>query len=67
MYKISVPMVSDERVREPLMLEELRKFDAQRVFLSIDVYVLDEKKRKEQLDNLRINCEYLKIWAMVGA
>jgi|LSQX01.2.fsa_nt_gb hypothetical protein len=60
MYKISVPMVSDERVRDPLMLEELRKFDAQRVFLSIDVYVLDEKKRKEQLDNLRINCEYLK-------
>ena len=62
MYKISVPVKSitlrpDDRQR---MLEELRRLDTERVFLTLGCYELDQEKRRRALDALKNNCAFFK-------
>ena len=59
-YKISVPVINDivERNGREKVFEALRSLDAQRVFLAMDCYELDEGKRRAALEALRSNCEY---------
>ena len=70
MYKISVPIMNANlkgNNREKT-LQQLRRFDAERVFISLDCYELDEKKRKEALSTLSENCHYFKQYGYeVGA
>ena len=42
------------------VLRELRRFDADRVFLAMDFYTLDEKKQKESFALLGENCAFFK-------
>lgn len=62
MYKISVPISNRfaERMGKDKLVKELRKLDAQRVFLSIGTYIMDENQRKAEIDALRDNCSYFK-------
>ena len=62
MYKISVPVTNENFIRagREETVEQLRRFDAQRVFLSVDKYETDEKKRREAMKSLAENCRYLK-------
>ena len=55
MYKISVPIVvrSCRRYTPEAMLAEVKKFDAQRVFLALGYYQLDPENRKEDIEDLR--------------
>lgn len=61
MYKISVPVVSNtlpaQGGREKF-LEELRAFDADRVFLAMGCYEFDRQKRREDLALLADNCRF---------
>lgn len=41
-------------------LEELKRFDAERVFLALDTYELDTEKRKAALAELTDNCRFFK-------
>lgn len=70
MYKISVPIMNANlkgNNREKT-LQQLRRFDAERVFISLDCYELDEKKRREALSTLSENCHYFKQYGYeVGA
>ena len=62
MYKISVPIVlrSCRRYTPEAMLEEVKKFDAQRVFLALGYYQLDPEKRREDIDDLKKYCKLFK-------
>ena len=62
MYKISVPVMNSNVTKENRaeVLAELRRFDAERVFLAMDFYTLDEKKQKESFALLRENCAFFK-------
>ena len=62
MYKITVPVDNgnlkrNNRVRT---LEELRKFDAERVFLALDRYELDIDRRRYAMAELEDNCRFFK-------
>ncbi|MBE6647740.1 MAG: hypothetical protein E7611_08940 [Ruminococcaceae bacterium] len=62
MYKISVPVMNDninERNRDAY-LAEIRRFDAQRVFLAIGTYPRDAKKREVVMARLKENCRFFK-------
>lgn len=62
MYKISVPVMNSnvERADREKTLELLKDLDAERVFLALDVYELDESKRTAALETLERNCRYFK-------
>jgi len=62
MYKISVPVMNSnlERADIEKTLEEIKKFDAKRVFLALDTYELDEQKRKKTMAELKKNCAFFK-------
>ncbi len=62
MYKISVPVKSAtlERAGRDLILSHLRQIRAERVFLTLDTYETDEKKRKEVMDTFRENAAFFK-------
>lgn len=62
MYKISVPVVnrSIEALGRERTLEELKRFDADRVFLSISTYEVDPEKRKVIMKNLKNNVRFFK-------
>ena len=62
MYKISVPIVvrSCRRYTPEAMLAEVKKFDAQRVFLALGYYQLDPENRKEDIEDLRTYCRIFK-------
>ena len=62
MYKISVPIVirSCRRYTPEAMLAEVKKFDAQRVFLALGYYQLDPKNRREDIEDLRTYCKIFK-------
>ena len=62
MYKISVPIrnKSAKRSNRALLLKELKKLDAERVFLGLDQYETDEKDQKEALAELADNCKFFK-------
>jgi len=42
------------------LVTELKRLDAERVFLALDTYELDEEKRRHIIEELQDNCEYLK-------
>ncbi len=62
MYKISVPVMNSNVTRENRedVLRKLRRFDAERVFLAMNHYTLDENKQKEAFATLKENCDFFK-------
>ncbi len=62
MYKISVPVVnrSVEALGRERTLEEIKRFDADRVFLSLSTYETDSEKRKIIMENLKNNVRFFK-------
>jgi len=62
MYKISVPLMNRniQRAGREKFAEYLKKMKAERVFLALDAYFVDEKKRTVELAALKDNCEYFK-------
>lgn len=62
MYRISVPLMNSniKRNDRERTLEELRRFDAERVFLALDRYELDTDKRRSVISDLEDNCRYFK-------
>ena len=62
MYKISVPVMNSVVTHEnrEAVLSELRRFDAERVFLAMDFYTLDESKQKIAFSALKDNCAFFK-------
>ncbi len=62
MYKISVPMTNYniKRAGREKLLSEIRRFDAQRVFLALSCYETDENKKKRALEDLADNCAFFK-------
>lgn len=62
MYRIAVPVMNEnlERNGRERTLEELKRFDAKRIFLSLGTYETDEEKRRRAIDSLRENCRFLK-------
>ena len=62
MYKISVPVMNSNVTKEnrEAVLAELRRFDAERVFLAMDFYTLDKNKQKIFFDTLKDNCAFFK-------
>ena len=62
MYKISVPIMNEnliENGREET-LAQLRRFDAERVFLALGFYEPNEQKQKEIFKTLKENCKFFK-------
>ena len=55
MYRISVPLIANSAIEMGLEthLKNLRRLDAERVFLSIGTYQLSESARKREMDALR--------------
>ena len=62
MYRISVPVKNDSvnRIGKEILCDELRRFEASRVFFTIGTYELDFSRRKKLLNELRENCKYFK-------
>ena len=62
MYKISVPVNNDAvwRFGKEKTLKQLRRFDAERVFISIESYSPDEDVRKTQLERLAENAAFFR-------
>lgn len=62
MYKISVPVMNCniKRCGRDKILEELKRLNAERVFLALDRYELDENKRAEAMKALKDNCRFFK-------
>ena len=60
MYKISVPIMNAyvERNGREETLRELKRFDADRVFLALDCYELDDNKRAKAMTALAENCRF---------
>lgn len=62
MYKISVPLYNAniKRNDRERALQEIKRFDTERVFLALDRYELDEDKRKLAISELADNCKFFK-------
>ena len=62
MYKITVPLMNSniKRNNRERTLEELRRFDAERVLLALDRYELDTDKRRSVISDLEDNCRFFK-------
>ena len=62
MYKISVPVMNEylKRNGRDETLRELKRMDAERVFLALDCYEQDPQKRKEAMEALSQNCRFFK-------
>jgi len=62
MYKISIPVSNKNAKRNDreLLIKELKRFDAERVFLALSLYELDETKRKKAMEELADNCRFFK-------
>ena len=62
MYKISVPIFHKNirRSNSEKLLNELKRFDTQRIFLGIDTYETDETSQKKMLRELEENCIFSK-------
>ena len=58
MYKITVPLMNSNLKRNDRerTLEELRRFDAERVLLALDRYELDTYKRRRAISELEDTC-----------
>ena len=62
MYKISVPIMNEnlkENGRQEV-LSQLRRFDAERVFLALGFYEPDPTKQKDIFESLKDNCAFFK-------
>lgn len=62
MYKISVPVMNSnvKRSNRERLLKEIKRFNAERIFLALDTYEMDYDKRKEVLEELADNCRFFK-------
>lgn len=62
MYKISVPVMNSnvKRGNRERLLTELKRFNAERVFLALDTYETDAKRRKEVMAELSDNCSFFR-------
>ncbi|MBP3376441.1 MAG: hypothetical protein J6L83_06715 [Clostridia bacterium] len=62
MYKISVPVMNDNinEGNRDAYLAEIRRFDAQRVFLAVGTYQSDAGRRSSVMARLRENCSFFK-------
>lgn len=62
MYKISVPVMNQNvnRSNRERLLKEIKRFNAERIFLALDTYETDDKKRIKVLNELKDNCEFFK-------
>lgn len=62
MYKVSVPIMNCniKRSDRERLLKEIKRFNTERVFLSLDTYTTDRNKRKEILKELADNCAFFK-------
>jgi len=57
-----VPIINNlvDRMGREKLLEMLKDFNAERVFLAIDCYTLNENDRKKTMEMLKINTEYFR-------
>lgn len=62
MYKVSVPIVNRtlKRAGRDRIVQELKRFDTERVFLALGVYETDTEKRRLALNELAENCRFFK-------
>lgn len=62
MYKISVPLMNSivKRSGREKVLKELKRFGAERVFLALSTYELEEKEREAVFRELADNCQFFK-------
>ena len=62
MYKISVPIMNStvKRSNRDRLLNEIKRFGAERIFLSLETYKTDDIERAEVLSELRDNCDFFK-------
>ncbi|MBE6553198.1 MAG: hypothetical protein E7666_02535 [Ruminococcaceae bacterium] len=62
MYKISVPIMNANTTKNDRekVLKEIKRFDANRVFLALGTYELDPDKRRIALEALADNCQFFK-------
>ena len=62
MYKISVPLMNMniKRSGREKILKELQRFQATRLFLSLDAYELEQDKRELVFSELSDNCRFFK-------
>ena len=70
MYKISVPITLEniDRAGRDELLNMLREFDAQRVFIALPLYTIDNAKKVKILSDLKRHCDFFKAAGLeVGA
>lgn len=62
MYKISVPVMNGivKRSGRERLLKEVKRFNAERIFLVLDTYEMDRQKRTAVLKELEDNCCFFK-------
>lgn len=62
MYKVSVPVMNSivKRSNREALLKEIKRFNAERIYLALDTYELDTKKRLKALSDLADNCKFFK-------
>ncbi len=62
MYNVSVPIINitAEEMGLEKHLEMLKRLDAKRVFLAINIYYLSKKRREKEMTALKKNCEFFK-------
>ncbi|MBQ8893746.1 MAG: hypothetical protein IJ043_04980 [Clostridia bacterium] len=62
MYKISIPIMNSNITRQgrERTLEELKRFDAERIFLALDCYETEPDARRKSMEELAENCRYFK-------
>ena len=62
MYKISVPIMNCnvKRSNRERLLEEIKRFGAERIFLALDTYETDPEKRAFVMEELSDNCKFFK-------
>ncbi len=60
MYHVSVPIINREveRMGKEKILNNLKNFDAKRVFLAIGTYIVSENDFEKELKKLQDNCNY---------
>ena len=62
MYKISVPIMNCnvKRINRERLLEEIKRFGAERIFLVLDTYETAPEKRAFVMEELSDNCKFFK-------
>lgn len=70
MYKISIPIMNRivKRSDRDRLVSEIKRFNAERIFLALDTYELDANKRASVLNELAENCRFFQNYGFeVGA